>query len=245
MPYYQHYSFDLWLTLIRSNPDYKIERTKIYHRDFNPSGKSVDEVAKAFRTVDLMCNAVNERTGKNIDAEEMFLMVISLINDNQLNLNELDTAQLYAEMEALVFNYLPTVYEPVTIEVLDNLKQKSGATFSLLSNTGFIKGATLKKVLAKLKMDKYFDFQLYSDEVGMSKPNLEFFNLMLQNIKQINNEKDITLASKVCAYLLKVWPITNAAKEVLFLTELEEIFELAQGQKLNSIHIDLFKRFSY
>jgi len=193
MPYYQHYSFDLWLTLIRSNPDYKIERTKIYHRDFNPSGKSVDEVAKAFRTVDLMCNAVNERTGKNIDAEEMFLMVISLINDSQLNLNDIDTAKLYADMEALVFNYLPTVYEPVTIEVLDNLKQKSGATFSLLSNTGFIKGATLKKVLAGLKMDKYFDFQLYSDEVGMSKPNLEFFNLMLENIKQINTEKNITL----------------------------------------------------
>ncbi|NHA06648.1 HAD family hydrolase [Mucilaginibacter sp. HC2] len=193
MPYYQHYSFDLWLTLIRSNPDYKTERTKIFHRDFNPSGKNIDEVAKAFRTVDLMCNAINERTGKNIDSEEMFLMAISLINDNQLNLNDIDTQKLYADMEALVFNYLPTVYESVTIEVLDNLKQKSGATFSLLSNTGFIKGATLKKVLAKLKMDKYFDFQLYSDEVSMSKPNLEFFNLMLENIKQINKEKNITL----------------------------------------------------
>jgi putative hydrolase of the HAD superfamily len=75
---YQHYSFDLWLTLIKSNPYFKIERTKIFHRDFNPAGKSIDDVARAFRQVDLMCNAVNERTGKNIDADEMYLMVISI-----------------------------------------------------------------------------------------------------------------------------------------------------------------------
>lgn len=52
------------------------------------------------------------------------------------------------------------------------------------------------------------------------------------------------MASKIIAYLLKIWPITNAAKEVLFLTELEEIFELTQGQNLSSIHEDLFKRFA-
>lgn len=191
MPYYQHYSFDLWLTLIRSNPEFKIERTKIFHRDFNPSHKGIEEVAKAFRQVDLMCNAVNENTGKNIDADEMYLMVISLINDNALDLCDIDINKLYLDMEALLFRHLPITYDTVTIEVLDHLKQKSGATFSLLSNTGFIKGTTLKKVLVELKMDKYFDFQLYSDEVGMSKPNPALFRLMLEQVKQINPGKDI------------------------------------------------------
>ncbi len=184
---YQHYSFDLWLTLIKSNPYFKIERTKIFHRDFNPGGKSIDEVAKAFRQVDLMCNAVNENTGKNIDADEMYLMVISLINDNQLSLNDIDTVKLYQDMEKLLFYYLPLVYSPVTISTLQHLKQKEGVTFNLLSNTGFIKGATLRKVLVELKLHEYFDFQLYSDEVGMSKPNPALFALMLQQIKQINN----------------------------------------------------------
>lgn len=194
MPYL-HYSFDLWLTLIKSNPNYKLERTRIFHRDFNPGRKSMEEVAKAFRVVDLMCNAVNERTGKNIDSDEMHLMVISLINDNQLDLKQIDTDKLYADMEVLVLNNLPLVYDDVTIGVLDRLKQKGGSTLSLLSNTGFIKGAILKKILAELKMDQYFDFQLYSDEVGMSKPNPALFNLMLQHIKQINKGKDITLDS--------------------------------------------------
>lgn len=189
MPYH-HYSFDLWLTLIKSNPYFKIERTKIFHRDFNPGGKSIDEVAKAFRQVDLMCNAVNENTGKNIDADEMYLMVISIINDNQLNIADIDTAKLYQDMEKLLFYYLPVVYSSVTIATLRHLKQKEDVTFSLLSNTGFIKGATLRKVLVELKLSEYFDFQLYSDEVGMSKPNPALFALMLQ---QINTNRDIDL----------------------------------------------------
>ena len=74
--------------------------------------------------------------------------------------------------------------------------------------------------------------------------NLSVFHTQLQNWIVQYLEKDISLSSRVIGYLLKVWPITNAAKEVLFLTELEEIFEMSQGQNLSSIHQDLFKRFS-
>ncbi|QTE36169.1 HAD family hydrolase [Mucilaginibacter gossypii] len=190
---YQHYSFDLWLTLIKSNPYFKIERTKIFHRDFNPGGKSIDDVASAFRQVDLMCNAVNERTGKNIDADEMYLMVISAINDNQYPLADVNIDKLYADMETLLFYYLPVLYSPVTIEVLQHLKQKGDCSLSILSNTGFIKGQTLRKVMVKLGLDTFFNFQIYSDEEGMSKPNRELFNLMVQKVKDCNKPKQISL----------------------------------------------------
>jgi putative hydrolase of the HAD superfamily len=120
--------------------------------------------------------------------------VISLINDNQLSLSDIDSGKLYLDMEKLLFYYMPLVYSSVTISTLQHLKDKTGSTFSLLSNTGFIKGATLRKVLVELKINNYFDFQLYSDEVGMSKPNPALFNLMLQNIKQVNASKDILLS---------------------------------------------------
>ncbi|MDB5150261.1 MAG: family hydrolase [Mucilaginibacter sp.] len=191
MEIYQHYSFDLWLTLIKSNPYFKIERTKIFQRDFNPIGKSIDDVARAFRQVDLMCNAINERTGKNIDADEMYLMVISMINDNQYPLADVDIDKLYADMEKLLFYYLPVIYSPVTIEVLQHLKQKSDCSLSILSNTGFIKGETLRKVIVKLGLDAFFNFQIYSDEEGMSKPNLALFNIMVQNVEACNNSKQI------------------------------------------------------
>jgi putative hydrolase of the HAD superfamily len=191
---YQHYSFDLWLTLIKSNPYFKIERTKIFQRDFNPAGKSIDEVARAFRQVDLMCNAVNERTGKNIDADEMYLMVISMINDNQYPLADVDIDKLYADMEKLLFYYLPVVYSPVTIDTLRHLKQKGDCSLSILSNTGFIKGETLRKVMVKLGLAEFFNFQIYSDEEGMSKPNPALFNLMVQKVKACNKPKQISLA---------------------------------------------------
>ena len=193
MFYYQHYSFDLWLTLIKSNPEFKIQRARIFHQDFNNTGKSVDDIAAIFRQVDLMCNAVNEKTGKNIDADEMYLMVINLINGDRLNIEEVDYTALNLQMEKLLFQYPPQIYSDVTTGVLQHLKEKSGATLSLLSNTGYIIGKTLRKVLALYNLDHYFDFQLYSDEAGMSKPNPDFFKLMLTNIDRCNVGKNIPL----------------------------------------------------
>ncbi|GGH01898.1 HAD family hydrolase [Mucilaginibacter phyllosphaerae] len=195
MPYYQHYSFDLWLTLIRSHPQFKVQRAHFFHQNFNETGKSVDEVAGIFRQVDLMCNAVNEKTGKNIDADEMYLIVISLMNGSRLDIDEVDYPALHLQMEELLFKYPPQMYSDVTIDALQRLKLKSGATFSLLSNTGYITGKTLRKVLAIYGLDNYFDFQLYSDEAGLSKPNPEFFKAMLNNIDICNGGKDLPLKS--------------------------------------------------
>ncbi len=181
---HQHYSFDLWLTLIKSNPLFKKQRSKYFHQHFNFQQISLEEVEQKFRQVDVMCNAINERTGKNIDADEMYLMVISQINNNQINLHDIDINQLYANMEALVFDYLPQVYDKDTINLLAQLKDR-GATTNILSNTGFIKGVTLRKVLQQLELASYFDFQLYSDEAGMSKPNPAFFELMINQAQQL------------------------------------------------------------
>lgn len=195
MPYYQHYSFDLWLTLIKSNPEFKSERAKYFHRHHNAQHKSVEEIAGIFRRVDLMVNAINEKTGKNIDADEMYLMVIDSIHDGNINLDDVDTDHLAANMKDLLFRYPPLLYSDVTFSTLMHLKQNSGGTFSLLSNTGYITGKTLRKVLALHKLDDFFDFQLYSDEAGMSKPNPEFFNLMLKNVDIVNPGKHIPLTN--------------------------------------------------
>lgn len=189
---YKHYSFDLWLTLIKSNPDFKQERAKIFHARFNPLNKSFAEVVTIFRNVDLMCNSINERTGKNIDADEMYLMVISMMNDYHPGFAAVDTEALYREMEALLFNYMPQVYCGNTARILDNLKGND-STVSLLSNTGFIRGETLRKVLISLELDQYLDFQLYSDEVRLSKPNSEFFQLMLDQIDRQQHGGELEL----------------------------------------------------
>lgn len=182
MPIYKHYSFDLWLTLIKSNPAFKAERAKHFYTHYNFLNKSLEEVSAVFRSVDLMVNSINEKTGKNIDAEEMYLMVMSIINDYSTDFSGFDVQTLYDDMEVLVLEHMPLVYCSSSLEVLYKLKESGLSTTSLLSNTGFIKGVTLRKILAHLKLDELLDFQLYSDEVRMSKPNSLFFQLMLDSI---------------------------------------------------------------
>jgi putative hydrolase of the HAD superfamily len=182
MQFFKHYSFDLWLTLIKSNPTFKIERAKYFYFNYNFSGKSIEEVSAVFRNVDLMVNGINEKSGLNIDAEEMYLMVISIINDYKTDFKDIDVNELYLQMEALLLTHMPIIYCSDSLNTLHKLKESGKSTISLLSNTGFIKGITLRKILQHLKIDQVMDFQLYSDEVRMSKPNPKFFQLMMDTI---------------------------------------------------------------
>ncbi len=190
---FKHYSFDLWLTLIRSNPAFKIERAKFFHRNFNSNNKTIEEVMAVFRKVDIMCNAINEKTGKNIDADEMYLMVISLLNDGETSFNNLDIEGIYTEMDSLLFNNMPVIFCKDTLDILNSIKQRNDCTFNISSNTAFIKGRSLRKVLTNLQLSPYFDFQLYSDEIGLSKPDKQFFELMLQGVQNIYPDKNIAL----------------------------------------------------
>ncbi|MDT3403429.1 HAD family hydrolase [Mucilaginibacter terrae] len=185
MPQYKHYSFDLWLTLIKSNPLFKKRRSQYFFENLNYQKKSLPEVEAVFRQVDVMCNTINERTGKNIDADEMYLMIISQVNDNLVNLHDIDVDDLYRKMEDLLFDHLPQLYCDNTAGVLSSLKEL-GATTNILSNTGFIKGSTLRQVLNSLGIGQYLDFQLYSDELGFSKPNPAFFQLMIDQAMVLN-----------------------------------------------------------
>jgi putative hydrolase of the HAD superfamily len=182
MALYKHYSFDLWLTLIKSNPTFKQERTRFFYENFNSKRKGLDEIAVIFRQVDLMVNAINEKTGKNVDADEMYLMVISLINNHDFNFHDVDLQLLEADMEALLFEHLPLVYCDNSLSVLSKIKEDGLSSVNILSNTGFIKGKSLRKVIHHLGIDQFIDFILYSDEVRMSKPNAGFFKLMLDTI---------------------------------------------------------------
>lgn len=180
---FRHYSFDLWLTLIRSNPAFKKERANYFRTRFNPAGKPADEVEHIFRQVDLMTNIVNEKTGLHTDAGAMYLMVMYQLGNSAESMREVDMAELFSEMETLFFSYPPVIYNPETLTCLDRLSNNSDITLNILSNTGFVNGDTLRKLLVQLGIADYFSFQLYSNETGLSKPNPGLFQILCENIK--------------------------------------------------------------
>ncbi|KAL8090122.1 serine/threonine protein phosphatase 2A 57 kDa regulatory subunit B' kappa isoform-like [Apium graveolens] len=55
-------------------------------------------------------------------------------------------------------------------------------------------------------------------------------------------EKDLNLASMVIRGLLKYWPITNSQKEVMFLSEIEEILETISMDEFQKVMALLFRR---
>jgi serine/threonine-protein phosphatase 2A regulatory subunit B' len=54
--------------------------------------------------------------------------------------------------------------------------------------------------------------------------------------------KDRTLAIPLLEGLLKFWPFANCVKETLFLTELQEVLEVCEVEKVEPLILPLFKR---
>ncbi|KAJ8750451.1 hypothetical protein K2173_015590 [Erythroxylum novogranatense] len=58
-------------------------------------------------------------------------------------------------------------------------------------------------------------------------------------------EKDAKLAGNVIKGLLKYWPVTNSQKELMFISELEEILEMTSSDEFEKIMLPLFRRIGY
>lgn len=187
----KHFSFDLWFTLIRSNPEFKEQRAIYFYKHYNVYNRPLEEVKQIFRQVDEMCNNINQVTGKNIDTDEMCLMVIHLLNGDLSHFGTIDSHKMYDDMEQILFSFIPVLYDENTKATLEEVKSREGVTTNILSNTAFIKGRTLKVLLDHLEISQYIDFQIYSDEIGVSKPNPKIFNLLLNQLQTVKKYDQI------------------------------------------------------
>ncbi|CAN0900820.1 Serine/threonine protein phosphatase 2A 57 kDa regulatory subunit B' kappa isoform [Linum grandiflorum] len=55
-------------------------------------------------------------------------------------------------------------------------------------------------------------------------------------------DKDPKLAASVIKGLLKYWPVTNSQKELMFISELEEILEMTSMDEFHKVMVPLFRR---
>ncbi|MGU3373422.1 HAD family hydrolase [Chryseobacterium sp. M5A1_1a] len=176
-----HFSFDLWLTLIKSHPEFKIKRVELFSSFFNVD-KPIDEVAKTVKYYDDLCNTINEVTGGNIDTFEIYLMILGALNVDVKLLNKGKLNEFYVKSENLFLEYKPVVIFENIHDFFTEIKNQ-GKTINILSNTGFIKGKTMRKFLIHENLDQYIDFHIYSDEMNCSKPNPLIFQEVKNNIK--------------------------------------------------------------
>lgn len=188
---YSHLSFDLWLTLIQSNPVYKQKRNRLMIEHF---GITLDPsvVDESYNKFDKLFNNINEITGGNLDAKELWLIFLAEMNV-EVELLNLDSLQAFNEKtEKLFFEFHPTLIDERTPQLFERLVNE-GHTISLLCNTAFTESPFLKRLLIQLGIDQYFSFKLFSDEMGYSKPNIKVFEKLFEEAQKLKplTKKDI------------------------------------------------------
>ena len=197
---YKHFSFDLWLTLIKSNPEFKKKRNFLF-KDFFEVDCAIEKVAEVVRYYDVLCNNINEKTGFNIDTFEIYYFILSAlkVNINDVEIDKL--SQFYKETELLFMQSKPDLIYP-KIKLLFKEIVEQEKTISILSNTAFIKGVTLRKLISYYDLENYFSFQIYSDETGFSKPSEEIFQLVyneITNFKLLAKKEVVHIGDNIIA----------------------------------------------
>lgn len=188
---YSHLSFDLWLTLIKSNPEFKQKRNLLF-KDFFEIEHGIEKVNEVVRHYDVLCNNINEKTGLNIDTYEIYYLILGAL-DVDIEKNETDKLlQFYEHTEELFLEYKPVLIYSDTQKLFEEIANQD-KSMSILSNTAFIKGTTLRKLLEYYDLIDFFKFQIYSDEVGFSKPNSAIFQLVFDEINKYKKieKKDV------------------------------------------------------
>lgn len=180
---FEHFSFDLWMTIIKSNPHFKPQRTELLKEVFSLD-KTAEEINSVIRYYDNLFNTISEKTGNHIEREEVFMLILDELGMNVQNVSIDDLKLFFGKSDELFVKNVPQIIWKDIHDFLGKI-QEHGKTASILSNTAFIHGDSIRKVLKKLELNSYFSFMIFSDEVGISKPNFEIFEYLYKNTQQL------------------------------------------------------------
>jgi putative hydrolase of the HAD superfamily len=170
----KHISFDLWLTLIRSHPLLKRKRAEIVAEMCLLKNQSILQIEQMIKEQDKIFDRYNEMHETKIPANKMYLRLLTKMNTGRWKPAENDAEILMNRSNELLMNFMPQLLNENIPHILKSL-YSDGITLSLSSNTGFVEGKILRTVLEKLDILQYFAFSVFSDEIGTSKPSVQFY----------------------------------------------------------------------
>jgi putative hydrolase of the HAD superfamily len=183
----KHISFDLWLTLIKSHPEFKKKRADFLRTEFNPLGFTLEEVIEIVQKTDKVSDRINEINGKKLQTELMYKRILLKLGNRPELINDDLLVEIKKISNKLFMNYQPEFLNTSIPSMLETLNAR-GFDLNLSSNTGFIEGTIVTSTLKNLNIYDYFNFFVYSDEINASKPSFEFFDKVYEQINFQKNE---------------------------------------------------------
>lgn len=171
----KHLSFDVWLTLLKSHPDFKKAKAAMLAQKYNPKKLTEFEIAKMMRKIDVQCTRLTEIQGLHFDSLQMIAFLLLEMGYEELApIDHSTLSSISDEFQDIFLKNPPSLYDENTFRALDILSDIV-PTLTIGSNTGFILGETIREVLRKEKVYFFFQDEYFSDEIQVAKPNLQFF----------------------------------------------------------------------
>ncbi len=159
-----HISLDFWGTLATANPDFADARNE---RIAVATGVPVEVVALEYTKLKRTLDQYAEESGPCLSPDRCWRGLMATLGQGCVN-----PGYIRHHVEILFALNPPSIPE-ATVEQMNRLAVK-GVTFNIASNTNFISGAQIKRVLDTFDIPLLFT--LFSDELECSKPARYFFN---------------------------------------------------------------------
>jgi putative hydrolase of the HAD superfamily len=160
-------SIDLWGTLIKPSPSFKEAKYKLVQSYFRHW--DIKDIEGRFSTIKRVADNKVESTGWQPKINWLWSgILLDIIFTSKLQ-RETILSELKKNYANLAIEDSPSLYADYTKDVLEEMSSRYQLVLS--SNTLFLEGWVLKRILDKLDISKYFTKMNFSDELGVAKPN--------------------------------------------------------------------------
>lgn len=161
-------SFDLWKTLICSNPQFRVEKCSLIRKHFN-LGISDEEIVDSFKRVDVILDKIQEKFLVQPELLTSWALVLSEIGVEQTSVEDIKSfLRLYYQ--------LFLVYPPVLLDDVEWLFEKlfrvQGLELYILSNTILVNGEVLDQFLKTTFLGR---IKVFFSDTHFPKPDCRAF----------------------------------------------------------------------
>ena len=159
-------TFDLWLTLIKSNAQSHSERVRLLSNAFGvePSGSFSQLVRDVSKELDVR----SEQTGTDYDCGDRVDLLAEKLGMPPFLPSR--RAMLVRQCQSSIRKHQPSLIDHAIIDVLTTLRGM-GIKTALISNTGYPEAPVMRDIMKNLGLSPLFDLMLFSSEMGIAKPS--------------------------------------------------------------------------
>lgn len=163
-------SFDLWVTLIRRNPQFKTQKCELVRRFFKVNNTD-EEILGAFTRADRVLDNLQESVLVQPDRLESWALVLGEIGIENIKIGDI-------ERFVPVYNELFLKYPPILIDdvewLFERLFKIDQLNLYILSNTILTTGETLDKFIATTCLR---DIEAFYSDAHYPKPHGRAFEM--------------------------------------------------------------------